>query len=128
MELKQSATGTTLLAIEDYNSNAVTSVSDGNEKRMLVSTRIAFAFFTHLIGTGALEISGTATVEFVGGRKLMTLQGASDRITQEDGEASFELEVNFSLGEEPTAESSSVRNYCTLMSSTMLLAFAMIIH
>ena len=46
MELKQSATGTTLLAIEDYNSNAVTFVSDGNEKRMLVSTRIAFEFFT----------------------------------------------------------------------------------
>lgn len=60
----------------------------------------------------------------------MTLQGASDRITQEDGdgEGSFGLEVNFSLGEEPTAESSSVRNYCTFMSRTMLLAFAMIIY
>lgn len=68
MEFKQSATGTILRAIEDYNSNAVTSVSDGNEKRMLISTRIASAFFTHLIGTGALEISGTATIEFVGGR------------------------------------------------------------
>ena len=46
MDLKQSATGMTLRAIEDYNSNAVTSVIDGNEKRMLVSTRIASAFFT----------------------------------------------------------------------------------
>ena len=68
MELKQSATGIILLAIEDYNSNTVTSVGDGNEKRMLVSTRIAFTFFTHLIGTGALEICGTATIEFVGDR------------------------------------------------------------
>ena len=60
----------------------------------------------------------------------MTLQGASDRVSQEDGdgEGSFGLEVNLSPGEKPTAESSSIHNYCTLMSSTMLLAFAMIIH
>merc|ERR1712050_556810 len=35
MDLKESTTGITLRAIEDYQSNSVTSVSDGNEKKCL---------------------------------------------------------------------------------------------
>merc|ERR1712232_389096 len=130
MNLKENTAGITLRAIEDYTSNAITSVSDGNEKRMLVSTRIVSAFFTYLVGTGTLEISGTVTIEFVGGRKLMTLQGASDRVTQEegDGEGTFEMEVNLSPGEEPTAESSSIHKHFTFMSSTVLLAFGMAVY
>ena len=78
--MKESITGITLRAIEDYQSNSVTSVSDGNEKRMLVSTRTVSAFFTRLNNNeGKLKIEGTATIKFVGSRKLMILQEKSGR-------------------------------------------------
>ena len=131
MDLKEETAGITLRAIEDYQPNSVTSVSNGREKRMLVSTRIVSAFFTGLNDNeGKLEIEGIATIEFVGSRRLMTLQGERGRVTQEegDGEGTFELEVNLSSGEEPTGESSGVDNHFTFMSSTMLLAFGMAIY
>jgi len=47
---------------------------------MLVSTRTVSAFFTRLNNNeGKLKIEGTATIEFVGSRKLMILQGKSGR-------------------------------------------------
>ena len=96
---------------------------------MLVSTRIVSAFFTELNGAGTLEISGTATIEFVGGRKLMALHGESGRVIQEegDGEGIFELEVNLSPVEETTAGSNGIHNYCAFMSSIILLAFGIAI-
>merc|ERR1712050_234789 len=130
MDLKESTTGITLRAIEDYQSNSVTSVSDGNEKKILVSTRLVSAFFTRLNNNeGQLKIEGLVTIEFGGSRKLVVLQGESGRKTQEegDGEGTFELEVNLSSGEELIGESSGVHNYFALLSSTMLLAFGMII-
>ena len=130
MNMKENTAGITLRVIEDYQSNSVTSVSDGNEKRMLVSTRIVFYVFTDWIGTGTLIFSGTVIIEFIGGRKLMTLQGASDLVTQQegDGEGTFELEVNLSSVENPTVEGSGNHNYRTFMSSTMLLAFGIAIY
>ena len=81
---------------------------------MLFSTYFVSAFFTDLSVTGGtLEISGTVTIYFVGGRKLMTLQAGSGGETQEeaDWEGTFELEVNLSTGKEPITESSSIHKF-----------------
>ena len=131
MDLTEVTAGITLRAIENYQSNSITSVSEGNEKRMLVSTRIVSAFFTGLNDSeGTLGIEGTVTIEFVGSRKLMTFQQERGRVTQEegDGEGTSEMEVNLSPGEEPTAESSSIHTHFTFMSSTVLLAFWMAVY
>ena len=73
-----------------------------------------FCIFTDLSVTGGtLEISGTVTIYFVGGRKLMALQAGSGGETQEeaDWEGTFELEVNLSTGKEPITESSSIHKF-----------------
>lgn len=130
MDIEQN-TGITLRAIDNYAANAITSVSDGNEKRMLVSTRTVSAFFTDE-NAAQLLIRGIAIIEFVDGRRLMTMHGDSGRVIQEegDGEGSFQLEVNISPAEESTTESSSFQNYCaiTRMSSIILLAFGTAIY
>lgn len=122
MELVQENTGLALRAIENYDPNSITSVSTGNEKRMIVSTRLVSAFFYDTVSQ--VTVSGIATIEFISGRKLIASRERHSRKVQEegDGEGSFELEILLYPGQ----NGSGKHEYDTYIPTYMLVVFGFI--